>query len=113
MKVVSGITFTVALLVAGQAVAGNAPTPKEAATCLACHDVEAKKIGPPYKDVAKKYAGQKNAQAELAERIVKGTAAPGLGWMKEGKATMLFMPPNATVTPEDAAKLAKWVLSMK
>jgi len=113
VKLVSSIVFMMVALLAGvHSFAGNAPAPKEAAACLTCHDIEAKKIGPPYKDVARKYAGQKNAQADLAERIVRGTA-PGLGWMKEGKATMPFMPPNVAVAPKDAAKLAKWVLTIK
>ena len=64
--------------------------------CLACHTVDKKLIGPFYKDVAKKYAGQKDAEAKIASTIMKGTPAPGgVGWQKEGKAAMPFMPPNA------------------
>ncbi len=112
MKPITRLVITSALLLAGQAVAANAPAPKEAASCLACHDTTANKIGPSYKDVAAKYAGQKNAQALLAERIIKGTA-PGQGWQKAGKASMPIMPPNTTIKPADADKLAKWVLSIK
>ncbi len=82
--------------------------------CLACHTVDKKLIGPIYKDVAKKYAGQKDAEKKIAETILKGTPAPaGVGWQKEGKAAMAFMPPNATVKPDEAAKLAKWILGLK
>jgi len=112
MKLITNLVIASTLLLAGQAFAANAPAPKEAASCLACHDVTANKIGPSYKAVATKYAGQKNAQAMLADRIMKGTA-PGQGWQKAGKASMPIMPPNATVKPEDAKKLAKWVLSIK
>ena len=82
--------------------------------CLACHTVDKKLIGPTYKEVAKKYAGQKDAEARIASSIVKGTPVPaGVGWQKEGKATLPFMPPNATVKPDEATKLAKWILGLK
>ncbi len=82
--------------------------------CLACHTVDKKLIGPTYKEVAQKYAAQKGIEAKLAETIVKGTPAPaGAGWQKEGKATLPFMPPNATVKPDEAAKLAKWIVGLK
>ena len=65
-------------------------------------------------EVAKKYAGQKDAEAKIATTIVKGTPTPaGLGWQKAGSATLPFMPPNAAVKPDEAAKLAKWILSQK
>ena len=67
-----------------------------------------------YKEVALKYAGQKDAEAKLSSAIIKGTPAPsGVGWHKEGKAALAFMPPNAGVKPDEARKLAKWILSLK
>ena len=82
--------------------------------CLACHTVDKKIIGPAYKDIAKKYSGQKDAEARLITTIVKGTPVPGgVGWQKEGKASLAFMPPNAGVKPDEAAKLAKWILGLK
>ena len=81
--------------------------------CLTCHTADKQVVGPAYKDVAKKYAGQKDAEAKLAERIVKGTAPAGSGWQKDGKASMPFMPANATVKPDEATKLAKWILGLK
>ena len=82
--------------------------------CLACHTVEKKLIGPTYKEIAKKYVGQKDAELKLAEAILKGTPAPaGHGWQKAGASTLPFMPPNPAVKPDEAAKLAKWILSLK
>ena len=82
--------------------------------CLACHTVDKKLIGPTYKDVAQEYAGQKDAETRIANTILKGTPSPaGIGWQKKGKATLPFMPPNAAVKPDEAAKLAKWILSLK
>lgn len=86
----------------------------KAKNCVSCHTVDKPAIGPTLKEVAKKYSGQTGAEAKLAETIVKGTPSPGgVGWQKEGKAKMAFMPPNAQVKPDEAAKLAKWVLSQK
>ena len=82
--------------------------------CLACHTVEKKLIGPTYKEIAQKYAGQKDAETRMTTAITKGTPVPaGAGWQKEGKATLPFMPPNAAVKPDEAVKLAKWILSLK
>ena len=72
--------------------------------CMACHTVDKKIVGPSYKDVARRYAGQKDAEARLAEKIVKG----GKGAWGE-----VPMPPNATVKPDEAAALARWILSLK
>ena len=71
--------------------------------CLACHALDKKVVGPAYKDVAAKYAGQKDAVAKLAEKIQKG----GVGVWGQ-----VPMPANA-VTPDEAKQLATWVLSIK
>lgn len=76
----------------------------KAKNCLACHSVDKKIVGPAYKDVAKKYAGQKDAEAKLAEKVIKG----GKGAWGD-----VPMPPNASVKPEEATKLVKWILSLK
>ena len=38
--------------------------------CMACHAVDKKLVGPSYKDVAKKYAGDAKAVDALATKIV-------------------------------------------
>lgn len=95
------------LLAAGAAQADEALA--KAKNCLACHTVEKKIVGPAYKDIAKRYAGQKDIEAKLAEKIIKG----GKGaWAKELGAE-IPMPPNTTVKPEEATKLVKWILGLK
>ena len=107
------VSFVIAGLLCGGAAQADEALAK-AKGCLACHTVDKKLIGPMYKEVAKKYAGQKDAEAKLALSIVKGTPSPaGLGWQKAGSASLPFMPPNAAVKPEEAAKLAKWIMSQK
>jgi len=71
--------------------------------CLACHALDKKVVGPAYKDVAAKYAKDKDAVTKLAEKITKGST---------GTWGAVPMPPNA-VTEDEAKALAKWVLTVK
>jgi cytochrome c len=100
-------------LIAGPSRAADESALAQRSGCLACHKGAENRIGPPYKDIAAKYAGQKNAAAALADRIVKGTGPDGVGWMAAGKATLPVMPPNGNVSPGNAMKLANWVLGIK
>ena len=108
-----GMVVATGLLVAGSALAADESALAAKSGCLACHQVATKLVGPAYKDVAKKYAGDKGAEARLASHVIKGTGPVGMGWMKEGKAALEVMPPNPAVKPEDAAKLVKWILGQK
>jgi cytochrome c len=72
--------------------------------CMACHAVDKKLIGPGYKDVAAKYAGQKDAADKLAEKIVKG----GVGVWGQ-----VPMPANPQVSTAEAKTLATWILTVK
>ena len=73
-----------------------------AKNCMACHAVDKKLVGPSYKDVAAKYKNDKNAPAALAKKIREG----GVGVWGQ-----VPMPANPQVTEQEAASLAKWVLS--
>lgn len=73
-------------------------------SCMACHALDKKLVGPSYKDVAAKYAGQKDAAAKLADKIQKGGA---------GVWGQIPMPANPTVTADEAKQLAAWVLTIK
>jgi cytochrome c len=72
--------------------------------CMACHAVDKKLVGPSYKDVAAKYAGQKDAVDKLAGKIMKGGS---------GVWGPVPMPANPQVNEADAKKLAAWVMSLK
>ena len=72
--------------------------------CMACHAVDKKLVGPAYKDVAKKYAGDAKAADMLAAKIIKGGS---------GVWGPVPMPANAQVNEADSKKLAAWVLSLK
>jgi cytochrome c len=71
--------------------------------CNACHDMKAKKVGPSYADIAKRYAGRADAVDYLAGRIKKGGA---------GVWGSIPMPPQ-NVTDAEARQLAQWILSVK
>ena len=76
----------------------------KAENCMACHAVANKLVGPAYKEVAKKYAGDKSAVDKLATKIVKGGS---------GVWGAVPMPANPQVSEAEAKKLAAWVLSQK
>ena len=92
----------VAALVAAPAFANQELAQKK--SCLACHATDKKLVGPAYKDVAAKYAGQKDAVAKLADKIQHG----GTGVWGQ-----VPMPANPQVNAEEAKQLATWVLSIK
>ncbi len=96
----------VAMLAAGVVMAGQAQADEalaKAKNCMACHAIDKKVVGPAYKDVAAKYKSDKAAVATLAAKIKTG----GKGVWGE-----VPMPPN-NVTPEEATKLATWVMAQK
>lgn len=96
------LILTSALVVAAPAMADEALAKSK--NCMACHAVDKKLVGPAYKDVAKKYAGQADAADKLATKIIKGGS---------GVWGAIPMPANAAVNEADAKKLATWVLGMK
>ena len=72
--------------------------------CLACHQIEKRKYGPNFKEVAAKYADQKNAADKLAKNIRKG----GTGvWGPD------VMPQPPLVSVAEARASAQYVLSLK
>jgi cytochrome c len=86
-------------LAAAPAAASLAIAQKNA--CVACHAVDKKLLGPSYQDVAKKYAGQKDAVDKLKASIKAG----GMG-----KWGQIPMPAQPNLSDADAAVLAKWIL---
>ncbi len=101
------IFLAIASIAAGFVISTPALADLQLATaknCMACHAVATKLVGPSYKDVAAKYAGQKDAVDKLAAKIIKGGA---------GTWGPVPMPANAQVTPDEAKKLAAWVMTQK
>lgn len=76
----------------------------KAKNCMGCHAVDKKLLGPAYKDVAAKYAGQGDAVEVLAAKIQKGGS---------GNWGTVLMPPNPQLNDADAKALAEWVMAQK
>jgi cytochrome c len=72
--------------------------------CMACHAIGSKLVGPAYKDVAAKYAGQKDAEDKLVAKVMKGGS---------GVWGPVPMPANPQVSEAEAHTLVKWVLAQK
>src|ERR1035437_4427032 len=70
--------------------------------CTACHAVDKKVVGPAFRDIAKKYAGDKTAEAKLTDKVKKGGS---------GVWGTIPMPPNAQVKDDDIKTLVKWMLA--
>jgi len=72
--------------------------------CLACHSVDAKIVGPAYKDVAARYRGQKGAEQMLMNEVRSGVKGKWGG--------LVAMPPQS-IGDEDLRTIIRWVLSQK
>ncbi|OYO30590.1 c-type cytochrome [Janthinobacterium sp. PC23-8] len=80
------------------------PDLAKAKNCMACHAIGSKLVGPAYKDVAAKYAGQKDAENKLVAKVMKGGS---------GTWGAIPMPANPQVSEAEARTLVKWVLAQK
>ena len=87
------------LAIVGPAFANKALADKHG--CLGCHAVATQLVGPAYRKVAEKYAGDANASAALAQSIRNGGT---------GKWGEIAMPPQKQVSEANAKKLARWIL---
>ena len=102
MRLFEIAVFSVAVLAAHSSEASEALARKN--DCLGRHAVATKLVGPAYKDVAAKYAGQPDAVAQLSQSIRNGGV---------GKWGDLPMPAYPKLSEADAKKLASWVLNLK
>lgn len=76
----------------------------KAKNCVSCHTVANDLVGPSFKKIAAKYAGQKGAEDKLVQKVMKGGA---------GSFGQLPMPANPQVSEAEARSLVKWVLATK
>lgn len=71
--------------------------------CLACHQVDARRVGPAFTVIADRYAEAPGAHQYLADAIRQGSRS---------KWGAIPMPAQPHVEPVDAAQLASWILSL-
>lgn len=100
MKVTLIVTAAL-LALSGSAMADQKLAQNKA--CLSCHQIDKKVVGPSLKEIANKYKGDAKAAEHLAHVIMKGG---------KGVWGTTPMPPQPMVKPDEAEKLAHWVLSL-
>lgn len=98
MKILTAAIAAVALVASSSVLADEALAKKNG--CAACHDMNAKKVGPTWKEVAAKTKGD---VATVTAAIEKGSKD------KYGK---IPMPPQPKAKG-DAAAIAKWIAGIK
>src|SRR5262249_3779635 len=69
--------------------------------CVACHALDKRVVGPSFKDVAAKYAGDGEAAARLGRKIKEGGA---------GSWGNVPMPPNPALPDADLGEIVGWIL---
>jgi len=102
MKLPLSAAFVIACMLAAPAWAN--PQLAQSKNCMSCHQIDSKLVGPAYKDVAAKYAGQPDAAGKLAQKVMKGGA---------GVWGPVPMPANPQVNEAEAKQLVQWILSLK
>lgn len=103
MKKFVPLVFTFTMLsIVGSAVAS--PEMVRKYNCTACHAEDKKKYGPPYQQIALRYADDAGAAEMLAKKIKAGGAG---AWGNTP------MPPQPRVPDEDALAIAQYILSVK
>jgi cytochrome c len=103
MKRFMSVCLVAVGVLASNAAMANADLAK-AKNCMACHAVGNKVVGPAFKDVAAKYAGQKDAEVQLVQKVMKGSS---------GVWGAIPMPANGQVSSAEAQTLVKWILTLK
>ena len=97
MNTKSMLLIVAGMLLAGTAAAQSGADLAKAKNCMGCHELDKKKVGPAFKDVAAKYKDNKEAEGKL------------IGALKEGKGH----PMKVAATDAELKTLVQYVLSQK
>jgi cytochrome c len=97
MKSMALVMVAAGVFIAGPAAAQSAADLAKSKNCMGCHDMEKKKMGPAFKDIAAKYKGNKEAEAKLIAALQTGQGHPG----------------KAAATDAELKTLVQYVLSAK
>jgi len=100
------IAGTALTLLCAPAMSVAAPDAAALATkynCQACHSADKKIVGPSYKEIAAKYAGDSGAATKLEQKVKSGGS---------GVWGAIPMPPN-NVPDADLKVLVQWILATK
>ena len=73
-------------------------------TCLGCHQVDTKRVGPSFEAVAQRHAPQSGSLEYLASAIRQGG---------RGRWGAVPMPAQPQVNQQDALQLSQWILTLR
>ena len=76
----------------------------EAHACSGCHALDKRVVGPSFREIAQRYAGDAGAAVRLAAKVKAGG---------QGAWGQVPMPPAANVADTELSKLIAWVLAQK
>lgn len=76
MKLMALLMMVTGTLASGVVYAQSADDLLKSKNCLNCHELDKKKVGPAFKDVAAKYKGNKDAEAKIIEELKEGKGHP-------------------------------------
>jgi cytochrome c len=103
MKYVVTLAAAAALALSANIASAGGQQLAQKYSCLTCHQVDRKVVGPAYRDVAKKYRGDAKAEEHLLQVIKHGG---------KGVWGPIPMPPSPQVPEADAKTIVKWILSL-
>lgn len=85
---------------------GDDPVAKllNANACVACHTLDKRVVGPSFREVAAKFAGDGDAAAKLAKKVREGGA---------GNWGSVPMPPHPQVSDADLDRMVGWILKQQ
>ncbi len=102
-SIIVSMVAAAGLMVAGSALAVDMPDLAQKNSCVACHAIDKKLVGPAWMEVSKKYKGDAGAKAKLVTKIQKGGS---------GNWGTMPMPANPKINEADLGALADFVLGL-
>jgi cytochrome c len=90
-KLIVAVIATAGILFTG---AASAQAELAQKNCGSCHALDTKKMGPSFKDIAKKYKGNATAEADLVAKVKSGKGHPAV-----------------KASDEELTGIMKWVLA--
>ena len=125
-KFLASLTLSTALLTAPALTHASPEELAKSQNCFSCHKVDAKRVGPSFVEVARKYAQDKDARTNIVKHIQEGCVggrdevdlppqpivATLSGFATDRKWRKTAMPPQPRVSRDEAKQLADWILSL-
>lgn len=102
-SIIVSIIAAAGLMAAGSALAVDMPELAKKNSCVACHAIDKKLVGPAWQAVADKYKGDAGAKAKLVPKMIKGGS---------GSFGAMPMPANPKLSEADAGTLVDFVLGL-